>query len=75
MKRTSRLAILLLPVLFLLTCVPRPTRADAVTDTIGIYVGYYGWSEDEYREKVTFHWTDLDDWYGGALDTYETIYS
>ena len=71
----SRLAALLLPVLFLLSCIPRPVRADAVTDTIGIYVGYYGWSEDEYREKVTYHWTDLDDWYGGALDTCETIYS
>jgi len=75
LKRISRLAALLLPVLFLLSCILRPVRADAVTDTIGIYVGYYGWSEDEYREKVTYHWTDLDDWYGGALDTYETIYS
>ena len=75
MKRISRLAALLLPVLFLMSCIPRPARADAVTDTIGIYVGYYGWSEEEYREKVTYHWTDLDDRYGGALDTYETIYS
>ena len=75
MKRLNRLAAILLSAVFLLACLPRPVRADAVTDTIGIYVGYYGWSEDEYREKVTFHWTDLDDWYGGALDTFETIYS
>ncbi len=55
--------------------IPSRAHADAVTDTIGIYVGYYGWEESEYLEKVTYHWTELDDWAGGALDTRETIYS
>lgn len=54
---------------------PAPARADAVTDTIGIYVGYYGWAESDYLEKVTYHWTELDDLFGGALDTHESIYS
>ena len=75
MRRLRRIPAFLLTALLLLVLLPFPARADAVTDTIGIYVGYYGWSEDEYREKVTYHWTDLDDWYGGALDTYETVYS
>ena len=75
MRRLRRIPAFFLSALLLLVLLPFPARADAVTDTIGIYVGYYGWSEDEYREKVTYHWTDLDDWYGGALDTYETVYS
>lgn len=50
-------------------------QADAVTDTIGVYIGYFGWSEDQYVEKASYHWTELDDWYGGALDTHEVIYS
>ena len=50
-------------------------NADSVTDTISICVGYYGWSEDQYVEKVTYHWTELDDEYGGALDTRKLIYS
>ena len=52
-----------------------PALADSVTDTIGIYVGYYGFSEDEYLEKATYHWTELDDAYGGNLDTHTVIYS
>ena len=72
-KQFRRLSALALPLILLLFLLPQPARADAVTDTIGIYVGYYGWPESEYREKVTYHWTDLDDWYGGALDTYETV--
>ncbi len=50
-------------------------QADAVTDTIGVYIGYFGWSEDQYVEKTTYHWTELDDWYGGKLDTHEVVYS
>ena len=61
--------------LCLLLLLAVPARADAVTDTIGIYVGYYGWSEEDYLEKATYHWTELDDWYGGCLDTHEMIYS
>ncbi len=71
MKRL-RWLLIVIPVLLLLMV---PAGADAVTDTIGIYVGYYGWSEDEYVEKATYHWTELDDLYGGALDTHTEIYS
>lgn len=50
-------------------------EADTVTDTITIKVGYWGMPEEDYVEKVTFHWTELDDAYGGALPTYEAAYS
>ena len=59
----------------LLTALTVSAQADAVTDTIGVYIGYFGWSEDEYVEKATYHWTELDDWYGGRLDTHEVVYS
>ena len=29
-------------------------QADAVTDTIGVYIGYFGWSEDQYVEKASW---------------------
>ena len=59
----------------LLTALTVSAQADAVTDTIGVYIGYFGWSEDQYVEKATYHWTELDDWYGGKLDTHEVVYS
>ena len=59
----------------LCTALTVSTQADAVTDTIGVYIGYFGWSEDEYVEKAAYHWTELDDWYGGKLDTHEVVYS
>ncbi len=48
---------------------------DSVTDTIGVYVGYFGWDEDDYVEKTTYHWSDLDDQFGGALNTRTAVYS
>ena len=74
-KTVKRLSAAALSLFLALVLLPRPVRADAVTDTIGIYVGYYGWPEEDYKEKVTYHWTELDDWVGGALDTRETVYS
>ncbi|MGN0968740.1 MAG: Ig-like domain-containing protein [Oscillospiraceae bacterium] len=71
MKRL-RWLLAAVPMLLLLTI---SASADSVTDTISIYVGYYGWSEDEYVEKATYHWTELADWCGGVLDTHEEIYS
>ena len=52
-----------------------PALADSVTDTISVCIGYFGWTEDEYVEKAKFPWQELDDWYGGALDTHEEFYS
>ena len=49
--------------------------ADSVTDTISVYVGYFGWEDDEYVEKATYHWSELDDNFGGALDTKVVVYS
>ena len=49
--------------------------ADAVTDTVTVCIGYFGWSEEQYVEKAAYHWTELDDLYGGALDTHEVCYS
>lgn len=72
LKRIISRALLLAALCTLLTV---SVQADAVTDTIGVYIGYFGWSEDQYVEKATYHWTELDDWYGGALDTHEVVYS
>ena len=66
--RFLRRALLLGALLALLSVF---THADSVTDTIGVYIGYFGWDEDQYIEKATYHWTELDDLYGGALDTHE----
>lgn len=65
----------LLTIPLLLMILMLPASADSVTDTITIAVGYYGWSEDQYIEKATYHWTELDDLYGGSLDTHTEIYS
>ena len=70
--RFLRRALLLGALLALLSVF---TQADSVTDTIGVYIGYFGWDEDQYIEKATYHWTELDDLYGGALDTHEVYYS
>lgn len=52
-----------------------PAMADSVTDTVSIYVGYFGWDEDQFVEKATYTWRELDDMFGGALDTHEIVYS
>ena len=70
--RLLRRSILLGALLVLLTTF---ALADAVTDTVTVCIGYFGWSEDQYVEKATYHWTELDDLYGGALDTHEVCYS
>ncbi|MBR5742008.1 MAG: hypothetical protein IKX91_05565, partial [Firmicutes bacterium] len=66
------LALAVCPAAFLAT---EPVYADSVTDTIGIYIGYYGWTEDQYVEKATYSWLDLDGLFGGALETHEATYS
>ena len=64
-------------VLLVLLCaaLALPALADSVTDSISVCIGYFGWAEDEYVEKAKFTWQELDDWYGGALDTHEEFYS
>lgn len=49
--------------------------AGTVTDTITIKVGYWGIDTDDYTEKATYHWTELDDNVGGALASHEAAYS
>lgn len=49
--------------------------ADSVTDTISVYVGYFGWTDDQYVEKATYHWSELDDNFDGALNTRVAVYS
>ncbi|MDR1206754.1 MAG: Ig-like domain-containing protein [Peptococcaceae bacterium] len=57
----------------ILCAAPAPAVfADSVTDTLAVYVGYYG---GPYYLKQEYHWTELDDLYGGALDTHEAAYS
>jgi len=67
-----RMLLLLLPALLLMAV---PVRADAVTDTIRVCIGYFGWTQDQYVEKASYTWQELDDAYGGALSTQQTVYS
>jgi len=62
-------AVALLPLLSI------PARSDSVTDTISVHIGYFGWEEDQFVEKATFNWRELDDLFGGALKTHEVVYS
>lgn len=62
-------------ILLLNVLMPLCVFADSVTDTISVYIGYFGWNEDQYVEKASYHWSDLDDKFGGALDTKVTVYS
>lgn len=70
MKRFWFLCLLLCACLGAAVCVP--AKADAVTDTLSVYVGYYG---GPYYLKHTYHWSDLDDLYGGAMDTHKEAYT
>jgi hypothetical protein len=45
------------------------------SDDITIYIGYFGWTEEQYVKKATYSWIELDDLFGGALDTYVRTYS
>ena len=51
------------------------SASGAVTDTISIHIGYFGWTEEQFIEKVTYHWRELDSLFGGILDTHELVYS
>ncbi|MCD7947572.1 MAG: Ig-like domain-containing protein [Oscillospiraceae bacterium] len=77
MKRLVSSLCAVLCLLFFLPLLPTGSvqAAGAVTDTIGVYIGYFGWDEDQYVEKATYTWQELDDQYGGALSTYENVYS
>ena len=70
MKRFWFLCALCCVCLGAAACVP--AKADAVTDTLSVYVGYYG---GPYYLKNTYHWSDLDDLYGGALDSHKVAYT
>lgn len=61
--------------LFFLPLLPSSSVEAAVTDTISVYIGYFGWDEDQYVEKATYTWQELDDKFGGALTTHESVYS
>lgn len=76
MRLTIKRAALLVMAAALVFCtLPGSARANSVTDTIGIYIGYFGWDTSQYMEKATYTWSELDDLYGGALDTHEVVYS
>jgi hypothetical protein len=49
--------------------------AGAVTDTVSVHIGYFGWDEDQFVEKAAYNWRELDDLFGGALSTREHVYS
>ena len=56
-KLLTRLALLMI----LCAALALPVFADAVTDSISVCIGYFGWSEDEYVEKAKFSWQELCD--------------
>ena len=58
-KLLTRLALLMI----LCAALALPVFADAVTDSISVCIGYFGWAEDEYVEKANFSWQELDDWH------------
>ena len=68
----KRIAASCLLVCLLLCLWSQGAGAAIATDTITIRVGYVG---GPYYEKATFHWRDLDDYYGGALSSQELLYS
>lgn len=77
MRRKSFLRMVITAgVILILNCLLAANAfADSVTDTISVYVGYFGWTDDQYVEKATYHWSDLDDKFGGALNTRVAVYS
>lgn len=62
-------------ILLTVSVAPLQVGARSVTDTISIYIGYFGWTEDQFVYKATFHWRELDDMFGGDLTTHTRIYS
>ena len=61
-KLLTRLALLMI----LCAALALPVFADAVTDSISVCIGYFGWSEDEYVQQAKFSWQELDDWNGSG---------
>lgn len=56
---------------FSLLSVPLSVRADSVTDTLSVCVGYYGMDLSDYVTVNTYHWSELEQ----ALPIYEEAYS
>jgi hypothetical protein len=77
MRKRDRIRISVVIGFLLLSALmhPRSIFADSVTDTVSVYVGYFGWTDDQYVEKATYHWSDLDDQFGGSLNTKTAVYS
>jgi hypothetical protein len=73
--RRRRLGVLCALLLLLGSVTAVPARAAAVTDTLTVSIGYFGWGADQYIEKAGYSWQELDGMFGGALDTYYTAYS
>ena len=62
---------------FLLTlliqpCIAYNAFAGIATDTLTINVGYQG---GPFLTKATYNWKDLDDVYGGVLNSHKVVYS
>lgn len=74
-KLLLRIGVFVCVTVSMLLLTAAPVMADSVTDTISIYVGYFGWDEDQFVEKATYTWKELDDLFGGALGTHEIVYS
>ena len=76
MKKTFSFISIFLYAAFALLFFPATSaKAGSVTDTISIYIGYFGWDEDQFVEKSTFDWRELDDLFGGVLISHEHVYS
>ena len=71
MKNCRRLAAVLLMLTLLFPFLTESARADIVTDTLTVKVGYYGMLPEEYIEVATYRWWELEE----ALPLHDTVYS
>lgn len=61
MKNCRRAAALLLCCLLMVPLFSFSAKADIVTDTLTVKVGYFGMDPDDYVEVATFEWWELEE--------------
>lgn len=71
MKNCRRAVAALLTILLLTPLLRQNVRADIVTDTLTVKVGYFGMAPEEYIEVGTYFWWELEE----ALPLHKETYS
>lgn len=70
MKNCRRAVAALLMMALLVPFLTQPARADIVTDTLTVKVGYFGMDPDDYIEVDTYQWWELADTLQLHVETY-----